>query len=78
MNALKLSEIQKMTYRSESSMAKLIVKAVADGITSSVKKGFYADTPELREWICKLANGMYDKAQVDAMAQDIKERRKLR
>jgi tRNA pseudouridine-54 N-methylase len=55
--SLKLNEIQRLTYRSESSLAKLIPKAVADGITSSVKKGFYADTPELREWIRKLANG---------------------
>jgi tRNA pseudouridine-54 N-methylase len=55
--SIKLAEIQRLTYRSESSLAKLITKAVSDGITFSVKKGFYADTPELREWIRKLANG---------------------
>lgn len=46
-----------MTYSSVDKMAKLMPMAVASGITSSVKKGFYADTPELRKWIRKLANG---------------------
>ena len=54
---LKKNEIARMTYKSSDYISNLLADAVKAGTAKRVKQGHYEDTPELREWIRKLANG---------------------